>query len=294
MKKYISSLTIRRKCFLWVEEIKYNQISKTLISMYLRLISDLHYEHYETEDEREAFWRVFSGWVGKVKPNTYLLLAGDLCQAFKHGRPNPDYEELLSRIRKQFLFQGVIFVAGNHEFYDSYHQRSAVIERLKEVAEKTKCTFLHRSSVVIDGVLTVSGTTLWSNITPTAAKYINDFSPSNAFDNSAEAVGEHLQAVQWLNQLKVKTPHEVILTHHLPTCHLVHSKYRESKLNSAYASEILSRLNLDKVDYIFSGHTHEQVSYRIPDTNTLCITNPLGYPNERRETHLIRAEFEIK
>ena len=261
--------------------------------MFLRLISDLHYEHYETEAEKKQFWKIFTGWVGDVKPNTYLLLAGDLCQAFKKGRPNPDYEELLRTIRERYLFQGVIFIAGNHEFYDSYRQRSAVIERLKEVAKRTKCIFLHRSSVQIDGILTVAGTTLWSNIIPCAAEQINDFNLQNAFGHSSEAVGEHLLHVQWLSQLQVKTPHQVLLTHHLPTCHLVHSKYRDSKLNSAYASELLSLLNLDKVDYIFSGHTHEQISYEVPGTSTLCITNPLGYPNEHRETRLIRAEFKI-
>ena len=260
--------------------------------MILRVISDLHYEFYETPRKKQQFWLKFREWAGNVQPNDVLLLAGDLCTAFNSTGPNRAYEELLTALRG--MFGQVIFVAGNHEYYGSSGSRAAVVQRLEQIAQATGCVFLHRKSIQLSEQLAISGATLWSHIDSAAVASMNDFHPKNGFSARAEYIAEHLADVAWLSQLRVATPHHVILTHHLPSLKLIHPKYDKPELaalNTGFATDILPKLDLTGVDYIFSGHTHEHVSYQA--NNTLCFVNPLGYPGEPRTTKLQRGEFEL-
>jgi len=260
--------------------------------MILRVISDLHYEFYDTPRKKQQFWLKFREWAADIQQSDVLLLAGDLCTALNKTGPNPAYEQLLTTLRG--MFGQVIFVAGNHEYYRSRRSRAAVVQHLEQIAQATDCIFLHRKSIQLSEQLTISGATLWSHIDSAAMPAMNDFHPKNGFNTRAEYIAEHLADVAWLSQLRVATPHHVILTHHLPSLKLIHPKYDKPELvalNTGFATEILPKLDLTGVDYIFSGHTHEHVRYQ--QNSTLCFVNPMGYPGEQRITQLQRAEFEI-
>ena len=71
----------------------------------------------------------------------------------------------------------------------------------------------------------------------------------------------------------------IVITHHLPTFKVIHSKYKDSiELNSFFASNS-DELISDPVIYWIYGHTHTASSHNINGVKVLC--NPKGYPNEK-------------
>lgn len=68
----------------------------------------------------------------------------------------------------------------------------------------------------------------------------------------------------------------IVVTHHLPTFLSYPEKYRDSELNSAFATELFDLIEPSNVDYWIFGHSHEAVpDFKIGKTT--LTSNQLGY-----------------
>jgi Icc-related predicted phosphoesterase len=98
----------------------------------------------------------------------------------------------------------------------------------------------------------------------------------------------------WLEkqlQEEKHTQKKVIITHHLPSSRLIHKRFKYDLSTTAFHTHIVDKLELHGVKYWFCGHTHEQMKSKYG--NTTLFVNPLGYPQEKRETELSTEVFEI-
>jgi Icc-related predicted phosphoesterase len=209
-----------------------------------------------------------------------LIIAGDIC---------PVYKDKGKRLKEFLLYakdkyKTIIFIAGNHEYYGCEYKRDEVVEILKKISEETKTHFLHREKKIINDIEFI-GATLWSRIEDRAIYQIADFR-SGVFKTKEDYIKEYIYDSDFLrNTLEEKSENtRIVITHHLPTYHLIHKRFQNSLVNSAFFTERLYTFNLNNVKYWICGHTHEYAKFR--KDNTLLIVNPVGYKDEQKVTKL--------
>jgi predicted phosphodiesterase len=228
----------------------------------LRIFSDLHLE--------------FLDWTPQPATADAILLAGDIAVG-THG---------LDWARRQFPRTPVVYVPGNHEFY----------EALRSEAKRLDIHFLDGEECTLEGIRFL-GTTLWTDYAlygsaqaqlaramADAKGEMNDFRMIEWTDGdrfTPELVREmHLTRAQWLAD-RLAEPfagHTVVITHHLPHRLSIHPKYEGTRLNPCFASD-LDHLVRSPVALWVHGHTHESIDYVVNGTRVVC--NPRGYlPHE--------------
>ncbi len=208
-----------------------------------------------------------------------LVLAGDI------GCPDDLLDSFLAEVRSKY--EHVIYVCGNHEMYQSECKFADTLESLKSISSRHGVHFLYRSSVTI-GDVTFHGTPLFSAIDEHVP--ISDI--GRVFHDRIDYLEEFVDNFKWLRKTLAEKDHEqkhVVITHHLPTKSLIHSRYAESKYNSAFATPILDKLVMRGVRYWFCGHSHSSMVCRYGDTR--LILNAMGYPSEDRT--VVLNTFEI-
>jgi predicted phosphodiesterase len=264
--------------------------------MKISIVSDLHLE--------------FSGVELKnTQCADVLVLAGDITVAeYLHDYPSCTVvtEEsgqkaiVAGRTRAFFEtvsreFKHVVYVAGNHEFYNG--KWYAALDYLREECAKyPNFHFLEEDSVEIDGVVFI-GSTLWTNLNAGDPKTVhavqdlmNDY---RVIRNDRleyrrlrphETMARHHSAVDYIkcvvgNIRASAFPKRkvVVVGHHLPTSKSVNPRYSAQYLmNGAYYSD-LSDVILDRPEIALwaCGHTHHPHWYYVGDTLVAC--NPRGY-----------------
>lgn len=228
-----------------------------------------------------------------------LILAGDI------GQPWLDSYWL-------FLFscadryKHVLFITGNHEYYNRTKSMNEINKMIEIKQKPQNLHFLNNTKFVIDGV-TFLGSTLWTNInigyTYEIYKKINDFRNimiENDTNNKKlkhimiqDIIDLHNFQLNWIkNNIKTVENIEekiILITHHLPTPQLSHSKYDcYNDINSSFFTD-LSKCDVfdNKIKFWFCGHTHIPMEYMDINTNTKFVTNPMGYTSEN-------SNFSIK
>lgn len=217
-----------------------------------------------------------------------VVLAGDIAEGVQGIR----------WARETFVTKEIVYVAGNHEFYDN--NVDSLVVTLREVAQRMGVHFLERDAVQIDGVRFL-GTTLWTNFElfginareesmSAAALCLNDFrciKTSHGFTRESDAtirqrvfmpedaIREHALNTAWLEaELSTGDPERtIVVTHHAPHMGSVELQYANDLASGAYASD-LTRL-LGKSRYWIHGHMHSGSRYTVNGTEV--IANPLGY-----------------
>ena len=236
--------------------------------MQINFISDLHLEFGPLEIEPEA---------GDV-----LVLAGDIDIK---GRV-----DWINSIASKF--NHVIYVLGNHEFYngamDSIYKKTR--ERLADNVH-----LLENESVTIAGV-TFHGATLWSDfLNGNPMSYlrcdqaINDYRLIRAGDGKHRFKPQIAHSLHNISKVFLQEnvkEGDVVVTHMAPSLLSIHEKYKnDMNINGSYASD-LSELILDtKPELWFHGHMHDSFDYTVGNTRILC--NPRGYVGEE-----LNSEFE--
>ena len=218
-------------------------------------------------------------------PDTILVLAGDI--GVKLGALN-----FIERYAP--MFKAVIYVLGNHEFYNG--NMGEIIKRWSEVSHIPNFYFLNDTSIVIDNVKFV-GATLWSDYNNNdwfARKHcgfrMNDFKMTTTetppcykrrgktWFTPEFAYVLHKQSLAYIKaQLESDNMQTVVITHHSPTvkgCDV--DRYGHSEMDYAYYTplEYLMDDNDHLTHWIF-GHTHKSLDIDIFGTNVL--SNPRGY-----------------
>lgn len=249
--------------------------------MDIRVMSDLHIEFFDFQPTE--------------MPVDVVVLAGDVLTEH-YG---------LRWAREKFPSTPIVYVMGNHEYYDAHHEQ--VLERSRKDAAKLGIHLLECDQVVIDGVRFL-GTTLWTDFEieepllprSIAFRYANgsmsDFSLIRYRGGmlSAEATREfHRESRRWLTE-KLAEPFNgktVVVTHHLPHKFSIDRQFHRHPLNPAFASD-LSALVRPPVSLWIHGHTHCSCDYEVEGTRVLC--NPRGYgPSDLNDAFNERLVVEV-
>ncbi len=241
--------------------------------MRIRVMSDLHIEFFDFEPHSEV-------------PADVVVLAGDILTEH-YG---------LQWARRRFPDMPIVYVMGNHEYYDAHYER--VLDRAREEAVRLQIHLLEKDQVVIDGVRFL-GTTLWTDFEVEepqlprhlAYRYANgsmtDFSVIRFKDHMLSAQDSrelHIEARAWLtNRLGERFEGKtVVVTHHLPHRASIDAQFHRHPLNPAFASD-MPDLVRPPVDLWIHGHTHCSCDYE-PVEGTRVVCNPRGYgPSDLNE-----------
>lgn len=239
--------------------------------MRLRILSDLHLEHFDVEPE-----------LPQVSADV-VVLAGDI---HRQG-------EGLAWAAERLQGMPVILVAGNHEFYGT--RMTELRAQMREEAERRGIHFLDNDAVVIDGVRFL-GTTLWTDFALYAAdegheplvtrelayRLMQDFHliehPQGEVFTPEACQALHREARTWL-ETELATPYDgptVVVSHHAPLRECIPPRYRGDPLSPAFASHLGDLMG--RMELWVHGHVHEPVDLQIEGTRV--IANPAGYPDE--------------
>lgn len=181
------------------------------------------------------------------------------------------------------LKKPVIYIAGNHEFYD--HEYQDTLRMLRDRCANTNIHFLENKTFKFAGVRFL-GCSLWTDlfiegeqVAATLNRGLNDFRKIRFADgmfNPEQFTKLHNKSKAWLDKalsrpFKGKT---VVITHHTPT----HWSWNESPnavKKLAYCNDLKTIFHQHEISAWFHGHTHSIADYRIEDARIL--SNTRGY-----------------
>lgn len=199
-------------------------------------------------------------------------------------------------IRGLLMTAPVVYVAGNHEFYN--HKFPTMYAQLETLERSIRDDFslphpfyfLNKKTVVINGVRFI-GATLWTDYDGgnamsmlIAQRAMRDFDRIKRADGTRfqpiDAYNDFREALAYIRQaLSEPFPGKtVVVTHHSPSFQSMAAEFKGDPANGSFHS------NLDNLILEFApalwihGHTHYAFDYMIDKTRVVC--NPYGYPHE--------------
>jgi len=231
-----------------------------------------------------------------------LILSGDIIVADNISLTNTvedshryihtkRYREFFEQVSSEF--EHVIYVAGNHEFYNGKWEKS--IADIREfLVNFPNIHFLEREMNELDGIIYMGGT-LWTDMNkcdPLTLHATQDIMSDYAIIRNDEfgyrklrpsdTVIRHRKTLEYFKFIaqEHKNKKIVMVVHHAPHQKSINEKFIDEYLiNGAYASD-LSDFILDhpQIKLITHGHVHNSSDYMIGDTRVIC--NPRGYVGE--------------
>ena len=245
--------------------------------MKMQVLSDIHLEYYDN----------YPGLTYFIEPKTnILILAGDICY-YKH-------KHFLSFFREvNILFEYVIFVPGNHEYYSksiidlNFSTFESVEMEMKKSLSKFENVYLLQKDTLIINNIKFIGTTLWyqyfdknkiNNIVPTQS---NEFILYNNCLMPHPTIIEKTNKDQlcWLENeiLKPDGTYKIVITHYLPSEKCIADKYLNSPDNFLFVTNCEQFFKY--LDYWIYGHTHIRNKFTM--NNCVVLSNPFGLPKEQ-------------
>jgi predicted phosphohydrolase len=235
--------------------------------MLIQYCSDLHLEFpiNKTYAKNNPLKRV-----GEI-----LILAGDIIPLSTLDQAN-DFFDFVSD-----QFQHVYWVPGNHEYYHSDLQLQNI--QLKEQI-RSNVTLINNGFIHYKGIRLLFST-LWSEISAAnesvIVKSMADFrlikNEGRRF-SVADFNNLHGRCKHFLTKelSSGETTPTIVVTHHIPTLMNYPERYRNSKINEAFAVELHDLIESSHAAYWISGHSHEVVpDFKIGKTT--LTSNQLGY-----------------
>lgn len=232
--------------------------------MKIQIVSDLHAEFQA--DAGKAFARSLDNTGVDV-----LVIAGDTGTLRQTRNKIANVTEALSYLCDRF--SQVVFVAGNHEYYQARSIREVEDTLGMFTAGHPNLHWLNRTSVTIDGQRFLGGT-MWFKDDPLsfgARKNMNDFAVIPGF--VPWVFNENQKTVEFLRR-EMKAG-DVVVTHHLPSPQSIDPDYRGSPLNSFYVCDMTKEILAKRPALWAHGHSHCSMDYMLGDTRV--IGNPFGY-----------------
>ena len=262
--------------------------------MKLLVLSDLHVE-----------FAAFAPDLAATTAADLVVLAGDIHKG----------SQGIAWARQTFPSKPIVYVAGNHEFYDQHWD--TLLDELRASARDKGIHFLEDETVTLDGIRFL-GASLWtdfeffatsrrSEMMREAAKSMNDYEcisadsldldpqdvvPGVSITASASrpfvhkltpmhTVLRHQQSLGWLQAELVQgdPAKTVVVTHHYPNQKSTARRWTNDPLTAAYGSK-LSLDILTSASLWIHGHTHDSCDYLIGDSkrSVRVVCNPRGYP----------------
>jgi len=235
-----------------------------------------------------------------------IVLAGDICEGVKG----------LEWAENRFKGKQIIYVAGNHEYYDN---DLSIIDEMRSKAKELGIHFLENNEVIIDNVRFL-GCTLWTDFARYShteiakswsemsdfkyirckewwSNHVNRERALSMMDSDSQYGSDpdlfsptvayllHRKSIEWLSHMfnKRHAGKTVVVTHHCPT--MQHTN------DSAYGSNLEKFISnrADKIDLWCHGHIHQSVDYDVAGVR--IVSNPRGYPSDH---HLSKNFSEEK
>ncbi len=235
--------------------------------MKIQLFSDLHLEHSHRHPP----------FALPATNADVVVLAGDI----DNGTRAIDWAE------KTFPDRTVLYVPGNHEYYDADFKTAAAALRARARCS-ANVRLLDNDELTIDGVRFL-GSTLWTDfallgrqkmdqVIAESLKYVVDFRKirmGGGLLTPQQTIDLHRDATAFL-QAHLENPFAgktVVVTHHAPHPGSVHPRWTGNLANAAFVSD-LTRL-MGKSALWFHGHTHDSFDFTVHGTRVLA--NPMGY-----------------
>jgi len=209
-----------------------------------------------------------------------LILAGDLASA-----SDPDYPEMLAKVAEPF--DAVLYIPGNHEYYDSNTTVARMDERIEEICYSIgNVIYMNKRRIDINGFAYI-GATLWTNC-PNDPTPLNDFSHiDNGRFTPAEENRMHREHRDYIKKAVNYAKRDglygaVVMSHHAPDRALERDVLsRPERLFPYYFASDMSGVVHDPfINVWVHGHTHESYRMEIDRDGTIFASNALGYENE--------------
>lgn len=190
--------------------------------------------------------------------------------------------------------QPVIYVAGNHEYYEAHLGMLAELQ--KPAWEHSGTYFFEKRSFELNGVRFL-GCTLWSGFDlngadkadaymAVAKRGINDYWMIYARGGKTleprDTLKLHRTAVRWLDSELSKpfSGKTVVVTHFAPHRGCVAPQYEGSDMSPYFVSDLSRLMQKHRIDVWCHGHTHTNNDF-MAEGGCRVISNQLGYPNEQ-------------
>jgi Icc-related predicted phosphoesterase len=127
-------------------------------------------------------------------------------------------------------YEHVIYVPGNHEYINCKFDKASIDAKLEKLCNNCKVTYLHKNSVVIDGVRFI-GDTLWSM--EYTDKVISEY-PQDVFEHKIDYISAHVESFQFIQKelfASMDTPEPVVVvTHYVPTRKLLKTSDKKEEI----------------------------------------------------------------
>lgn len=259
--------------------------------MKIKIVSDLHLEFSDIDIPNDGC--------------DVLILSGDimLAEPLKDFPADIDNTVIQSTRHAQAIrfrnflkycsedFPNVIYVAGNHEFYNGKFY-GGIDTLLEECAAFPNVHFLEQKSVTINDVIFVGGT-LWTDCNKedgltmwSLPRRMNDYTIIKNDRNGyrrldpADTVLRHKKTLAYIETVVANAPSNqkiVVVGHHAPSFNSIHSRYRNDReMNGGYHSDLDDFiLKYPNIALWTHGHVHTPFDYNIGETRVVC--NPRGY-----------------
>lgn len=260
----------------------------------IQIVSDLHLE----------FWTAKTNF-NFIKPSAPILaLLGDICCCASESDFNV-FKRFITEILP--LYELILFVPGNHEYYSSNDKASETINQVndkisawfKQTSPKLKFLNCASIKIVADQTYQIIGATLWTFIPKDKYAVIQQSMNDYNFIRTDEPTEQTKQLSKLLNKQTTTEP-RLISPEDTSNMFMKHCKYiksqidRSSKLghkiillthhkpyttsgNPAYETDLTPLMT--NVSLWAYGHTHLADSTKIG--NTLVYSNPKGYPYQK-------------
>jgi Icc-related predicted phosphoesterase len=233
--------------------------------MKLHVLSDLHLE--------------FADFAPPATGADVVVLAGDIGVGMAG----------LEWAARRFADRPVVYVPGNHEFYD---HDIALVDEL-ETAAPENVHLLNDGAVELDGVRFL-GCTLWTDFKlygegeawfarQRARQSLHDFDTIRNRGRRLtpeDTVALHERSRAWLARELARAfdGPTVVVTHFLPAAPSIARQFANDPLNPAFASRLEHVIEKYRPALWIHGHTHVPCDYELFGTRVVC--NPRGYPSE--------------
>ena len=188
-----------------------------------------------------------------------LILAGDIGSLYK-------FDQLQTFIgRVCALYQIVLYIPGNHEYYTTPGCTSlclgALRDRLKRMEQKFPNLHLLDKNSVRIGRVCIAGCTLWTRPTGRVPQFIVRIHGMDTRVYREEHKRDLDYITRMMDYCKEKNLRLLVVTHHPPTYRVLAGGKKKKKFESLYASNLDALLTKDNTKVWVCGHTHRNFDF---------------------------------